>query len=63
MRWAGRIVRIGDRRGAYEFGGKRLLGNVGVNGRIVLKWFFKMWDWDACTGLKWYRVETGGERL
>jgi hypothetical protein len=42
---------------------KRLLGQVGVNGRIVLNWFFKMWDWDAWTGLKWLREETGGERL
>jgi hypothetical protein len=38
---------------------KRLL----QNGRIVLNWFFKMWDWDAWTGLKWLREETGGERL
>jgi len=23
--------------------GKRLLGDPGVDGRIILKWFFRMW--------------------
>jgi hypothetical protein len=29
--------------------GKRPLRNIGVNGRIILKWIFKMWNEEAWT--------------
>ena len=42
MRWAGHVARVGERRGVYMVlvgkpGGKRPLGKLGVDGRIMLK--------------------------
>jgi hypothetical protein len=36
------------------------LKDVGVDGRIILKWIFKKWDGAAWTGLRWLRIGTGG---
>jgi hypothetical protein len=43
MRWAGHVVRMEEGRGVYTVldgrpKGKRPLGNLGVGGRIPLKW-------------------------
>jgi hypothetical protein len=56
--WGAREMRIGfwwgDRRERNHF------EDLGVDGRIVLKWIFKKWEGEAWTGLLWLRTGTGG---
>ena len=37
--------------------------DLGVDGRMVLKWIFMTWDGEAWIGLLWLRMGTGGGRL
>jgi hypothetical protein len=39
------------------------LQDLGVDGRIILRWISKRWDGEAWTGLIWFRIGTGGGHL
>jgi hypothetical protein len=34
------------------------LEDLGVDGRIILKWFYQKWDGEAWAGLLWLRMGT-----
>jgi hypothetical protein len=37
--------------------------NIGVDGRIILKWILKKWDRGLWTGLIWLRIGRGDEAV
>jgi len=47
----------------YNLSERDHLPYVSVDGRIILKYNFKKWDGEACTGLVWLRIGTSGRRL
>jgi hypothetical protein len=38
-------------------------GDLGVDGRIILRWIIRKWDVGVGTGLSWLRIETVSEHL
>jgi len=62
------VARVGDRRSAYRVlvrksEGKSYLKDVGIDGRILLKWVLTNWNCKAGTGLTWLSIETGSGLL
>jgi hypothetical protein len=48
-----------EERGVYRV----LLGDPGVDGRIILRWIFRKWEVEVRTGSSWLTVVTGGRHL
>ena len=49
MRWAGHVARMGEERGVYRVLVVNLrerdhCGDLGVDGKIILRWIFRKWD-------------------
>ena len=44
-------------------GGKRAMGDPGVDGSIILRWIFRNRDVGVWTGSYWLRIGTGGGHL
>jgi hypothetical protein len=64
MKWAGHVARMEDRRCAYRVlvgkpEGKNHFEDLNVDGSIILKLIFKMWD-GTWTGLSWIWDFPGG---
>jgi len=59
---------MGERRAYTGFWWRNLkvrvhFGDLGVDGRIILRWIFRKWDVEVCTGSSWLRIGTGGGHL
>jgi hypothetical protein len=68
MRWAGHVVRIWGREAYIALWWENLrerahLGDSVVDGKIILRWLFRMWDVWIWTELSWLRIGTGGGQL
>ena len=42
---------------------RRPLGDLGVDGLLILRWISRKWDVCIWSGLGWPRIEAGGGRL
>ena len=68
IRWAGHVARVERREACTGFWWRNmrvrdLLGDPGVDGRIIIRWIFSNWGKRLWTGSSWLRIGTGGGLL
>jgi hypothetical protein len=68
MRWEVHVARMGREEEYTGFWWRNLnerdhLEDLGVEGRIILRWIFRKWDVWACTGSGWLRIGTSDGHL
>ena len=49
--------------GGDDLRAREQLEDLGVDGKIILRWIFSKWDLAVWTGLIWFRIGTGGGHL
>jgi hypothetical protein len=59
---------MGEKRGVYRVlvgkpEGKSKIWRPGVDGWIIMRWFFRKWDVGVWPGLSWLIIGTGGGLL
>jgi len=65
IRWAGHVARMCEERGCIGswWGNRRErdhLGDLGVDGWIILRWISRRWNVGIWTGLGWHRIDIVG---
>jgi hypothetical protein len=68
MRWAGHVTRMGEGRGVYRIlvgrpEGKNNWEELGVGGRIILRWTLGRQESMGQTGFGWLRIGSSGGLL
>jgi hypothetical protein len=68
IRWAGHAARMGEGRGVYRVlvgrpEGKRHWEDLGVGGRITLRWSLGRWGSMGRAGSGWLRIGSSGGLL
>jgi len=68
MKWVGHVACMvrGEVNTGFWWGNLRErdhLEDSGIDGRTILRWFFRKWDVGAWTGSSWLRIGTGGGDL
>jgi len=68
MTWAGHVVGMGEKRGAYKVlvgkpEGNRPLGRPRYRWEDNIKMDIQEVEWGAWTGINWLRIRTGGGLL
>jgi len=63
MGWVGHVVRMGGEESytGFWWGNPRDHSeDLGLDGRLILRWIFRKWDVGVWTGSSWLRIRTGG---